>query len=748
MPFTLAPMGSQSVAIECPASLPVGMQRCTFTVRDTLMDPMIDLLGVCETQGAGLLSANPTSVNFFDVDIGSDSSPETVVISSGSGAPTIDLLQLQIDDDNFLIRSPCPLDASGCDAGSIPSGSSTPVEVICRPTSPGTHTGQLFAIGTNGVFLPMPVSLTCNGASMGSGGVAVIEGMIPIDLGPVEVKDSANATRAVSIRNAGSGAIDVTSVSIADDGVPMASLDWSITSFAGQCTTIPCPLATGQSVVANLRFDPSQLGSRPAEIIVNYTNPGAQQTTAALRGFGMGATVELATGETTLDFGVVALNMASQKTFALKNLGNRPTTANLSAMPMAPFSFPASVIVTPGADPIVTVTCQSSTTGLAMTNLVIGSPDALTSPFTLTLICDVRDTLIVSTPTSHSFGEIRRNSGMRSQMFDIDRVGAGSAVALDNPPTLQSANPNLTLGMLSQNQTSATFTLTVDPNTDGTLMNTVTVTPSGMTPITIPITGSVVTPSFAVANVLSLGTFCIGQETSSTLVTLMSNGTGRFMLAEPALQADPSPFTIAPQNPSSFPAQIDPAATATVLVTPKRGTAPEEVEDNIVWSADFGTPALTRVTAQFVDDGGAIAPSTLEFGDVQIRVATAPPQTITLQNCAAVPLELVEPTVPQPFVLVNQFPTMLAPAQKATFEVAFRPTEPGPVERTLEITSTANDTFSVVLRGNGITGTGPGDDDGNPDKASLYACTCRTNDPAGAGVILVALAVILRRRRR
>ena len=755
-PFMIGPGSAAMIAIECPSTLPVGMQRCTFTVNDTDDLPALNFLGVCETAapaaGSGLVAA-PNPLNFpGSVPIGTDSTPQSVMINNLSGMP-INTLQLQTDNDSFLIGNPCTQNLISCDVGGIPAGTGVSIDVICHPRASGNLTGRLFAIGDNGIVMATPVQLQCNGDVMMGSGIAILDPG-SINAGSVEVLDPAFAPAMVEIRNAGSDSIAVTAVSIADDGVPNASLDWSITGFTGQCSTLvpPCQLASGEAVNVQLGFDPEALGARPARLNVTYTNPGTQQVSASLNGSGVGATVELASNETTLDFGVVPLGVSSAKTFALKNLGNRAADATLAMNPPnAPFSFPPTVTVTPGINSNVTVTCQSATPTNATATLTIAAPNTLSGDVVLTLVCDVRDTIIAAMPSSFNFMERRASSGSVQQQFTITRVGAGSAVGLLER-MFETRSPDVTVSALSQLATPATLTVTVNPQNDGPLTTTITVTPTGgLMPITIPISGSVVTPSFTVDDVVPLGTFCVGQETTGAQITLMSNGSGRFLLEEPAMLGEPSDFLIAPQSPSSFPAQLDPLGTASVLVTPKRSTAASEVEDFVVWTADFGAPVQTRVTAEFVSDGGAIAPELLEFGDFQIHVATSPPQTVTLQNCSTGDLVLMEPVVPLPFVLVNQFPTTLAPAQKATFEVAFRPTEPGPVERTLTITSASNETFSVVLRGNGTTdGTGPDDDDGQPVETSFYACGCRTNDPSGVLAIAVAfgLAFLPRRRAR
>lgn len=743
-PFTIPGNSSQSVAIACPMGLAFGMHRCTFTVRDTVGDPILDFIGVCETHGMPVLSPSPPSLMFNSVPVGSDSLPQTVLITN-TGTQSVSVAQLQISDDNFLISTPCQNELD-CELSSISVGSSASVDVICRPNSPGAKSGGLFAVGTNGFYMPSPVLLTCDGAGGGSGVLTMTPSSIDLAT-PIEVIDPASAPALITLGNGGTGSLTVTEVTISDDGVNGASDDWGVPTFDGQCTALPCTIAMGQGLNVRMTFNPSAFNSRPARLVVDYTNPGQQQATATLNGFGQGATLELASSETTLDFGVVPLNMPVGKFFSLKNNGNRPTTATLMPGPSSPFTFPTTVNVSPGFNPIVTVTCQSPTEINDSRTLTLGAADVTTSPFDLTLNCDVRNTSIVANPTSHGFGEIRRNSGQRQQTFMIDRVGAGPPIQLVSASLVMPAPSMVSLGALSAMQTPATVTLTVDPTMDGPLDTAITVTAMAGQPIAIPISGSVVTASFTTPEVVSLGTFCVGQPTSGGTLTLASTGTGRIDMIEPSMMTAPSPFDLELTSPSVYPAQLDPMNDATVLVTPKRGVSAETVEDFVVWMTDAGNDT-TKVTAEFVSDGGAIAPGELNFGEAKIRVATAPPQQVTLQNCDTVPLELEMPNVPQPFVIDDQFPTELQPAQKTTFEVAFRPTELGFVEKQLTVESKAGDMFSVTLRGTGIAdGSGSGDDTGELPQTSFYACNCSSDNPSGMLTISFVLLLVLRRRR-
>ncbi|HEU0032097.1 MAG TPA: choice-of-anchor D domain-containing protein [Kofleriaceae bacterium] len=752
-PFTLAAGASKPLVVACPPSLPLGMQRCTFSVNDSTGQPITSFLGVCQTQGMVGMTASPSSIDFGDVAVGT-TSPTTKVTLTAGNLTSIDLLQLQVDSDSFEIAAPCATNTTGCDATvAVLPGGSTTVDVACRPKAAGPVTGRLFAIsGGNGFFLGSPVMLSCNGGAA----TAPVLDVFPtaIDFGRVEVQGG-SAQTSLALRNIGGGTLTIDNIQIDDRSVPGARADWS-SVVGGQCTTVPCPLAGGQELDVIVNFDPSQLDARPASMLVQYTTAigASQNVTVPLDGIGQGATLERV-GTGTLNFGIVPLDTTSSPlSLRLHNAGNRPTTATLVSAGEPTFAFPVAVTVDPGVDTTVPITCRSSTEGVFGATLTVSAPDVVTPAVDVALACEVRNTQLAAKPGALDIpGEIVSNGMVRHELIVIERVGTGPAIPL-NPPVLMNGTPNLTLS-LSQTMTTATIDVGIDTSMPGPFADTIVVSSpqTGITPITIPVSGTIVTASFTTPNVVSLGTFCVGQPTTSSLVAMTSTGTARLdLLAPPILQGDPSPFDVAPAIPSTYPATVAAGGSASVTLTPKRGTAAGDVTDVLVWTTEQAGRQQTTVTASFVDNGGALAPSMLSFGEVPIRVVVPNAMQVTLQNCDLAPLTLEPLDVPEPFALDSEFPTALAPGEKAVFSIAFRPTTVGHFEQTMTVRSTAGDTYPVLLVGDGITnGSGGEGDGGLVDETSFYACGgCASHDPSG--VLAIAVAVVCaagaRRRRR
>jgi hypothetical protein len=756
-PLTIAANGTTMVSVECPATLPAGMHRCTFEIRSGDA-PAGAFLGFCETFTQGVLTASPVPIDpFINQQVGFESQPQTVSITNTS-LTNISSLSLQVDNPNFLVGSPCGQNVLGCDDGvGIQAGSNAVVSVLCHPQSSGLHTGKLFIVGDNGFSLmDGPLQLSCSTGGMANVPVLTLDPP-NIDIPrQVEVNnDSENAT--LTLSNGGtSGSLTIEQISITDEGVVGASSDWSFT-LDGACMTLPCPLAAMDALNMRLTFDPSGFGARPARVIIGYTDAmGVKQESTSLTGSGIGATLELVT-TTAINFGVVALNtQADQQIFQLLNQGNRTTTANLAATPMTPFVFPMQVAVPPGVTDVF-VGCFSTTAVEAEVSMTIEGIDA-TATQALTLRCEVRDTPLVADPASLPLGEVRTLTIEPPEVVTVDRVTVGTPIMLSSA-ALSQADPNLSLGGLSSTVTPATTTLSITPTTEGAIDTSIVITPAAGGSIDVPVSGTVVraelTADPPTSTSKSLGTFCVGQPTTKTSVTLTSTGTATILVNDVSLAAGTaSPFLLEKSTPSTYPSSLAPQITATAIVEPKRSDlAIETVTDDLVWTNDHQTVTQT-LTAKFIDDGGAISPDNLNFGDTPIRIAVDNDQAVNLQNCSTEPLQLVRPTVPMPFVLTGQFPDTLDPAGRASFSIAFHPTELGPIEKTLSLMSMGGEQFEVTLRGNGVvdgggSGSGSGDD-GVLDETSFYACGCRSNG-SPSGVLVIALAVLcalLPRRKR
>ncbi len=737
------PAGSQvPIEVECPAALDPGLHHCTFAALSGSSASAFEAF--CQTVVADELVAAPTSVAFADTEVGTSSSVAMVTITNQSTTATVPALELQLDDDAFRIGAPCQ-DQLGCTLGPIPPQGSASVGVLCRPGSTGMHGGSLVAVGTNGAGLAMPIALSCNATAASRPILALTPSEIVLP--EVEVTNKVGVAT-LELRNAGgSGSLTIDALTIADSGVVGAGADWSV-AMGGACTMLPCTLAPGDRAIAKIQFDPSDFNIRPARLIVDYRDPSTRQALVGLVGRGRGATLGVVAPQ-TLDFGTVRPGATSTALeLALDNRGNRATTANLAVSPMTPFSFSTVVTIPPGRTTL-SATCSSATEVDATRMLSITSPDAPAMQ-TRTLHCNVHDAGVFATPSTLQLGELRTGIAVADRAVRVDDTGV--TASLPDDPTLAPVTSNLSVSPFDRATTPANSLLSITPTTLGALdeATAIDIVPAGPAQsIAVPISGSVVEATFTAPPIMTLGTFCAGQPTSATPVNFVSSGTATIEISSVELAGgSSSPLELEPVVPTTYPTPLLPHAKATVLVTPRRSSTFGNVTDDLVWDTDAGMPHVV-LTAQFIADGGAIAPGAIDFGQVPIRIAVDNDQAVTLQNCSTEQLELVPPDIPTPFEITDRFPTSLAPTDRASFSIAFHPTQVGLVETELVVNTVDGMALRVALRGEGISGSGSnGDDDGTDARTSFYGCGgCAGGDPSGVAMIAFVVMLISARRR-
>jgi len=753
-PFDVPSGGNNIVTINCMGGGPPGMKRCLFHVNDTTGPPLLDFEGVCEFAVMPSLSPSITSYNFGTVSVGGEAST-TFQVTNLSPSPITKLFFQTTDiDGNFEIGSPCSMDARECDAtiGGLGLGSGSNVTVWCRPTTSGPKTTQLHISTNTSQYLSSVINLTCSGTSA-STPVFSLTGS-PADAGSIGVTAGASPAT-VKIRNAGGQTLTIESVSIVNG----AAIDWSYNA-TGPCTgQIPnpafCDLTPNQEVTLDLAFDPSTFGSRNATLLIDYFDTADRSTTVSLLGRGLAGTMELVGTTMAIDFGVVPIGVASPVSFDLANHGNLSLTdVQLSAMPVgAPFSLsPASpVTLVPNVDKTITATCTPTAAGVFTTTLQVTSATAfISAPIMIAATCEGTTMSLYSNPTTISRGEIRTGTSPPSTMLTILRVTPLQITSIE----LETANPNLTL-VATPGQTPLAVELRITPTMNGSLANAILVTAMNMNTLRIPISGAVVTAAYTAPPLTSLGTFCVSQPTTPSLLALESTGTASIRLTPPRMALDPSsPFDLAPITPTMYPATLIAGADAVLEVSPKRQALPGTQQDDVIWTTDVAEmlTARTTLSATFVDDGGAIAPSGLHFGQVTVHVSTPNAQSVTLQNCDTTPIVLGDPVMPAPFTIDSgTFPLTLQPNESTTIAVGFHPVRVGMFGGTMEIPSEQLVApLEVKLIGEGVT-TGDGGDggpDGNGfDQRSFYGCGCTTQHPTGGLAIALCLLVVLRPRR-
>ncbi|HEY1547693.1 MAG TPA: choice-of-anchor D domain-containing protein [Kofleriaceae bacterium] len=744
--FTIAGNGMKQVGLPCGAAQPPGIERCLVHATDaTTGDALVDLLGVCEdASGTGLVPL-PTSLSFGPVAVGNTASLPLALTNASTSPITKLFLQTDDLDGDFVLSAPCNPDAPYCDGAipAVPPNGSASVLVSCTPRSAGTHTAHLDIATDASQRLSQSVALDCTGVPATGPVLGVTPATVDVAQ-PVEVT-SAQAQTIVRLSNLGAGVLQITDVRVVDVVIGAAE-DWTFSVSGTACTVLPCSLAAGAEADLTVTFDPSAIARRDATLLVSF-NDGVDRThSVPLAGIGQGATLA-AVGANALDFGDVPVGKSSSLTFQLANRGNRDTTPTLMTSPADAISTSAnSITVSPTMLATVTAICAPAASGVGSATITAQSPDGTAS---VAATCNGTAAPLSAQPTAVALGEVRLGTTPQTLTFTL--ASSGAPLTFSGQPTLDVPSANLSVGTLSSTVTPATIDVTLDPQAVSGIASRLVVTDTAGDVIHIPISASVVTPQYAAPSLLDVGTFCIGQPTASATATLQNSGTATLELTAPSLP-DTSPFQLAFDAPTLYPASLAAADTATIAVTPERQSQVTTITDMLTWTTDdLSQPtATTLLTASFIGSGGAIAPQSLDFGDVPVHVFVADGQRVVIQNCNASALEINRPTPNAPFSIDSpNFPTSLDPNESATFSIGFHPTSLGAFKETLQITSPQlTDPLEISLFGTSVSTTPPPDAGVGPSAPStttFYACNA--GGAANWPIALVVVALIFRRRR-
>ncbi|HEX4453633.1 MAG TPA: choice-of-anchor D domain-containing protein [Kofleriaceae bacterium] len=748
--FTLGAAGMKQIGLTCSASQPPGIERCLVHATDaTSGEALADLLGVCEDATGTELVPAPTSLSFGTVAVGDTATLPLALTNASASAITKLFLQTDDLDGDFVLSAPCNPDAPYCD-GAIPAappnGSAT-VLVSCSPRSAGLHTANLEIATDVSQRLSQSVALDCTGVPATGPVLGITPATVDVAQ-PVEVT-SAQAQTIVRLSNLGTGTLQISDVRVVDVVIGAAE-DWTFSVSGTSCTVLPCSLAAGAEVDLTVTFDPSAIARRDASLLVSFHDSIDRTHSIPLSGIGQGATLA-GVGATALDFGDVPVGKSSSLTFQLANRGNRDTMPMLTTSPTGAISTSASSItVSPTMLATATAICAPTATGVGSATITAQSTDTITTEgVAIAATCNGTTTPLFAQPTAVALGEVRLGTGPQTLTFAIASTGA--PLTFSGQPALDIPSANLSVGTLTSTTTPATIDVTLDPMTVGGVASRLVITDTTGDVIHIPIAATVVTPQSTAPAMLDIGTFCIGQPTASATATLQNSGTATLELSAPTLP-DTSPFQLAFDAPTLYPASLAAADTATVAVTPERQSQVTTINDMLTWTTDdLSQPtATTLLTARFVGSGGAIAPPTLDFGKVPVHVFIEDGQRVILQNCNSTTLQLDPPTVKAPFSIDSpNFPITLAPNETATFSIGFHPTSLGVFTQTFEVTSPqlTGAPLQVALLGDSVSTTPPPDagvGPSAPSSTTFYACNA--GGSASWPVAFVVL-IIFRRRR-
>ena len=240
----------------------------------------------------------------------------------------------------------------------------------------------------------------------------------PLSIAFGSVRVSQSDTKPVTITNAGLANLVVSSIS--DPGGQFSIVNKP---------ALPLTIATGQSVIINVRFAPTSNGPTSASFTIGSNDPATPSVTVNLSGTGVGTPVpNLETSPIFVDFGTGTTPVMLD----IKNTGEADLVVPSIIQPPAPFAVlgAGTGTIKPGEKKTVTVTFSPTTIGVFTNGFTIVSND----PDSLLTFIALRGTSLQQTVVPKIVGLEFKKRGLRFQASGSNVV-AGATLIVDGTET-------------------------------------------------------------------------------------------------------------------------------------------------------------------------------------------------------------------------------------------------------------------------------------------------------------------------
>ena len=625
-----------------------------------------------EVGGTGVSSesvtASPSIVSFGQVAIGTISTVPVVLTNDRSWKVT--LSALQTTGGGFSMSGPMfPL--------TLGAGQSVTLNVAFAPQSAGTTGGGLFVSGPQ-LAIPLtgtgtaPGQLTANPNRQNFANVPV----------------GSSQMQSATLTNSGGSSLTVSQATLTG------------TSFTLTGLTLPLTLGAGQGATFSVIFAPQSAGSVSGNVAFtsNASNPAIN---LPLSGTGV-AQGTLTANPTSLAFGNVQVGNNASLSETLTNNGGTSLTVSAAAASGTGFSLSGLALpltLNAGQSTSFTVLFAPAASGAASGSVSVtsnGANPTLSIPLSGT---GVTQGALTANPTSLAFGSVQVGSSASLSETLTNSGGSSLTISAATASGSGFSLSGLALPLTLNAGKSTSFTVLFAPPTGAPASGSVSITSNGANPnLSIPLSGSGVTPGALAANPTSLafGSVQVGNSTSlsetltnsggSTITISQANLTGAVF----SVSGLTLPLTLTASQSVTFTATFAPtsagAASGSLSVVSNASNSPL----NIALSGT-GTAAGQL----------AVSPTSLSFGNVAVGSSASLNGSL---NASGASVTVTSASLSNgEFVLSGiSLPATIPAGQSATFTVIFTPGASGGASASLSFSSNAANSPAVQS----MTGTG------------------------------------------
>ena len=388
---------------------------------------------------AGSLTANPSSVNFGNVTVGSNRTAPVTVTNTGGESVTVS--SATASGSGFSFTGPSL-------PTTLTAGQSATFNAIFTASATGAASGTL-TINSNASNPTLSVPLSGTGIAQGQLG----SNPASFNFGSIQIGTSKPLSG--TLTNSGGSSLTISAASASGPGFSLSGL------------TLPLTLTAGQSTSFTVTFAPTASGAVSGSVSVT-SNGGNPSLSISLSGTGV-TPGTLSLNPSSLAFGSVQVGSNSSLSETLTNTGGSTVTITQASSTAAAFSISGlNLPATLTANQSVTFTATFAPTGAggASGNLSVTS-SASNSPLSIALsgTGTAAGELAVS-PTSLGFGNVvvGSNSSLNGSLIASGASVTVTSAGLNNG---EFALSGISLPTTIAAGQSAPFTVTFTPSASG-----------------------------------------------------------------------------------------------------------------------------------------------------------------------------------------------------------------------------------------------------------------------------------------
>jgi hypothetical protein len=592
----------------------------------------------------GQLVANPSSVSFGAVLVGSTQNKSAELTNSGGSSVTIS--QAAVSGTDFQMGGlSLPL--------TLNPGQSTDVAITFDPQSSGAQTGSITLTASASMSAPQVrflvtsfdsssfsssrhMSASSNTVTISLSGSGTTPGQLsvaPTNVSFVNVEVGTDQSQSVTLTNSGGSSVSVTQASASGSGFSVSGL------------TLPLTLTAGQSTSFNVLFAPQAAGTVSGNVAItsNASNPTLN---LPLSGAALAAG-SLTVDPTSVAFGSVQVGSSQQLSASLTNTGGTSVTVSNATVTGAGFTLSGltlPVTLAAGKSTSMTVTFAPASAGS-----VTGSVTITSNAPNPTLVVPLSGTgttpgTLSANPASLSFGSVQvASSGKLSETL-TNTGGSNVTISQDTVTGLGFSVSGFSLPLTLTPGQSDTFSVIYAPQSAGSAAGSISIVSNASNPtLTIPLSGTATAAGqLAVTSPLNFSNVVVGTSAnlpasltasgSSVTVTSANSSNSEFTLSGISF-----PVTINAGNSASFTVTFTPQTTGSASGTltfasnasnaptlqslTGTGTAPPVHSVALSWTAS-SSPNITSYNVYRSTASGSFSPPA-------IASVTAPTTTYT-----------------------------------------------------------------------------------------------------------------------